>query len=200
MKFEVSPALWQAMGLGALALIALAAVLTDLRQRRIPNGLVLLALAAGFVTHVFGPVNDGGGLFSYWPGALGAQGALFGALMGLVLFLPLYALRIMGAGDVKLLAGMGSFAGPAETLSLALFVLVMGGIVGVARMLWNGTARRVMGNLMLVLLPVLHGGPRAFDPARDSADRMPYALALAAGVLAYGAWRLWLGAPPLIRF
>lgn len=199
MKFEVSPATWQLWSLAVLALLMAAALLADLRQHRIPNKLVLAILGAGLLTHLVGPSNDGGGLFSYWPSALGAQGALLGALTGLALFLPLYALRAMGAGDVKLMAGIGSFAGPADTLSLTLFILAMGGLLALARMLWAGTTRRVLSNLMLMFMPVLHGGPRAFDPATQSADRMPYALAMAAGLLAYGAWR-WLGGPPLFRF
>lgn len=199
MKFEVSPATWQLWSLAVLALLMAAALLADLRQHRIPNRLVLAILCAGLLTHLLGPANEGGGLFSYWPGALGAKGALFGGLTGLALFLPLYALRAMGAGDVKLMAGIGSFAGTADTLSLALFMFAMGGLVAVARMVWTGATRRVMGNLMLIFMPLVHGGSRAFDPATQSADRMPYALAMAAGLLAYGVWR-WLGGPPLFHF
>lgn len=199
MKLEVSPAAWQLWSLAALALVVLMASLIDLRQRRIPNKLVLAALCAGLLVHLVGPTNDGGGLFSYWPGALGAKGALLGALTGLAIFLPLYALRAMGAGDVKLMAGIGSFAGPADTLNLVLFIFAMGGVLAVGRMLWTGSARRVMGNLMLLFVPIFHGGPRVFDPATQSVDRMPYTLAIAAGLLAYGGW-LWLGGSAPFRF
>ncbi|WP_137891381.1 prepilin peptidase [Ramlibacter sp. 2FC] len=199
MKFDVSPAVWQFWSLSALALIMLAALLTDLRRRCIPNKLILLTLCAGLLTHVLGPVNDAGGLFSDRPGALGAKGVLAGALTGLTLFLPLYALRAMGAGDVKLMAGIGSFAGPADTLNVAVVILLMGGVLSVARMLLGGTTRHVMANVMLVLSPVLHGGPRQFDAAKHSVDRMPYALAMVTGLLAYGSW-LWLGGSPLFRF
>lgn len=199
MKFDVSPGVWQFWSLTALALIMLAALVTDLRQRRIPNKLILLALCTGLFTHVLGPLNDAGGLFSYRPGALGAMGALGGALTGLALFVPLYALRAMGAGDVKLMAGIGSFAGPADTLNIALFILVMGGVLAIARMLWWGTTRHTMANVMLTLSPVLHGGACLFDPAKHSADRMPYALAMVTGLLTYGIW-LWLGGSPLFRF
>lgn len=199
MKFDVSPGAWQFWSLTALALIMLAALVTDVRQRRIPNKLIFLALCAGLFTHVLGPANDADGLLSHRPGALGAKAALAGALTGLALFLPLFALRAMGAGDVKLMAGIGSFAGPADTLSIALFILVMGGVLAVARMLWSGTTRHVMANVMLTLSPVLHGGPRLFNPAKHSVDRMPYALAMVTGLLAYGIW-LWLGGSPLFRF
>lgn len=199
MKFDVSPVVWQSWSLAVLAFIMLVALVTDLRQRRIPNQLVLMTVGIGLLVNLLGPADTGDGLFSYSPGALGAKGALFGALTGLALFLPLYALSAMGAGDVKLMAGIGSFAGPADTLSLALFILVMGGVLAVLRMLWTGSTRRVWGNVTLILLPALHGGTRGFDPATQSADRMPYALAMAAGLLAYGVWR-WFGGPSPFHF
>lgn len=199
MKFEVSPGVWQFWSLAILLLAMLGALLNDLRWRRIPNGLVLAVLGAGLLSHVIGPSGNGGGLFSGAPGALGIRGAMLGALTGLSLFLPLYGLRAMGAGDVKLMAAIGSFSGPADAVNLALFILCMGGVLALARMLVTGSTRRVLVNVQLVLLPVFHGGPRAFDPATQSADRMPYALAMAAGLVAYGAW-LWLGGSPLFRF
>lgn len=199
MKFDVSPVVWQSWCIALLAFIMLCAVVTDLRRRRIPNQLVLVAGVLGVVVNVLGPSETGGGLFSSQPAAGGVTGALFGALTGLTLFLPLYALRAMGAGDVKLMAGIGSFAGPADTVNLALFILVMGGMLAVLRMLWTGSTRRVLGNVMLILAPALHRSPPAFDPATQSADRMPYALAMAAGLLAYGAWR-WSGGTSPFHF
>jgi len=198
MMFDVSPAAWQIGALLTLAMLLGAALIADLRQRRIPNRLVLLVLGAGCLVHVVGPVNDAAGLFSYWPGSLGAQGALLGALSGLALFLPLYALRATGAGDVKLMAGIGSFAGPVDTLNLTLFIFAMGGLLALLRMLWTGTLRRGLGNVMLMLLPMMGGGPGLFDPATHSVDRMPYVLAMVTGLLAYGAWIVASGAP-LIR-
>lgn len=199
MKWDISPAAWQFLSLALLISLIASAVVLDVRRQRIPNKLVLVVLAAGFLTHLLGPANEGGGLFSYWPGALGGKGAFLGVLMGLSLFLPLYAMGATGAGDVKLMAGIGAFMGPADTLAVGLVIFAIGGMLAVARMVWTGASRRVLGNLMLMLLPVFHGGPRVFDPRTQSADRMPYVLAIACGLLAYGAWR-WFGGQPLFRF
>ena len=130
--------------------------------------------------------------------SLGASGALLGALAGFALFLPLYLLRAMGAGDVKLMAALGSFVGPMEALNLTLSILVMGGVLAVLRMLWSGKSRLVLSNVMLVLSG-LRGGARQFDPVTQSADRMPYALAFAGGLMSYGYWR-FIGGAPLIWF
>jgi len=196
-KFEISPGVWQFGGLSLLSLVVLWSLRTDLSSRRIPNKLVVFALCAGVLTHLVGPA--GNGLLSNAPGNLGVQAAMLGALTGLLLFLPLYTLRAMGAGDVKLTAAIGAFTGPADMVNVALFILLMGGALALVRMLWAGSSRRVLLNLQLMLLPVFAGGQRRFDPATQSADRMPFAVAIAAGLLAYGAW-LWLWGSPPLRF
>ncbi|NMM20020.1 MAG: prepilin peptidase [Rhodoferax sp.] len=194
MSLDLTPATWQLWCFAVLSLAMVIAVEADTRERRIPNVLVLLMLCAGVALNVLGPDNGRAGLFSYFPGALGAGGALLGVLAGLVAFLPLYWLRAMGAGDVKLMAALGSFVGPMEVLNLALCILVAGGVLAVLRMLWTGKSRLVLSNVRLAL-GSLRGSAQRFDPATQSADRMPYALAIASGLLSYGYWRLGGGAP-----
>jgi prepilin peptidase CpaA len=86
-----------------LALIALitGAGTYDLAQRRIPNRLLLAGLAAAALLHLVSPN----------PLSLLSTG-LAGLATGLLLFLPLYLLRGMAAGDVKLMATVGAFTGP----------------------------------------------------------------------------------------
>jgi prepilin peptidase CpaA len=117
----------------------------------------------------------------------------------LILFLPLYLLRAMGAGDVKLMAALGSFVGPVETVNLALSIFAVGGVIALARMAWRRNSHIVFRNVSLALRGMSVGTVRAFDPLTQSADHMPYALAFAGGLLVYGYWRLSGGAP-LISF
>lgn len=194
MRLDITPATWQLWCFAVLALALVIAVEADTRERRVPNVLVLLLLGAGVALNALGPDNGRGGPFGQFPGALGASAALLGALTGLALFLPLYGLRAMGAGDVKLMAAMGSVAGSMETISLALSILVAGGVLAVLRMLWSRKSRLVLGNVKLALSGLVFG-VRTFDPATQSADRMPYTLAFAGGLLAYSYWRLSGGAP-----
>ena len=198
-EFELTPAAWQLWCYATLTLVMLMAVESDLRERRIPNTLVLLALLAGLTLNTFGPANGREGLFGYFPGALGLLTALAGALTGLGLLLPLYALRAMGAGDVKLLAALGAFTGPQETLSLLLAIFAAGGVLAVLRVAYKGNARPVLRNVALAMGSVTRRDAPRFDPATQSADRMPFALAFAAGLLAYGAWR-HAGGMPFIVF
>ena len=199
MFVQMTPVTWQLWCLAALALVMLMVVESDVREQRIPNVMVLFVLLAGLALNGVGPANGREGLFSHFPGALGIGTALLGVLVGLALFLPLYLLRAMGAGDVKLLAALGAFTGPVEIIGLALSILVAGGVLAVLRMLWAGKSRLVLNNVKLALGSLGGGTSARFDPATQSADRMPYALAFAGGLLAYGYWRLGGGAP-LISF
>lgn len=201
MWFKLTLQAWQAMGLTALVLLVLTALVFDLRERRIPNTLVLLALGAGLVVNLIGPQIwlRGSGMLSASPGALDAKGVLLGSLIGLAVFLPFYLLRAMGAGDVKLMAGIGSFVGPATAINVALFILVTGGVLAIARMVWVGKTQEVLFNVTTALGQWVPGSVARFDPATQSADRMPYVLAMAGGLLAYGVW-IFSGHAPLVNF
>ncbi len=174
---------------------------TDLLQNRIPNVLVLLTLLAGLVLNATGPANGREGMFGYFPGALGGMQALLGAFVGLGLFLPLYLAGAMGAGDVKLLAALGAFVGPAEVLGVALCTAACGGLMGVLITLARRRTATVWANMRRILEGALStdGARERFDPTTQTALRMPYALAFALGVAGYGFWRQ-SGHPALLSF
>ena len=155
-----------------LTTMLLVAVRSDLDAHRIPNPLVawgaLAALAASMA-----------------PGGIGLAPALAGLFLGLLALLPLYALRALGAGDVKLMAAVGAFVGPQALPLTLLATFIAGGVMTVVVTLHRGTARRLMRNVRDMFcnawwrlacreMPVL-------EPAPVSAGKMPYALAIAAG-------------------
>ena len=80
--------------------VATAAAVMDVQQHRIPNWLTYPVMLAGVLlrSYYFG-----------WNGLLTAVGGCL--LAGGIVFL-FYAVRAMGAGDLKLLAALGSLAGP----------------------------------------------------------------------------------------
>src|SRR5262249_7833100 len=95
--------------------IAAIAVVTDVRGGRIPNALTfggaLVALGYGWATD----------------GLQGFGMSAAGWLAGAALFFPFFALGGMGAGDVKLLAAMGAWLGPAESVWIAMYAAAAGG-------------------------------------------------------------------------
>jgi prepilin peptidase CpaA len=143
----------------ALAAAGVGAVL-DLRSHRIPNWLTGGALLAGLLANALLRGFDG------------AVVALAGAALGLVLLLPFYALRAMGAGDVKLLAGVGALIGPHSLVSVAVYGGVVGGLLSVVVLLLRG--RLFFGVQQAVVLWRL--------PA-PSGLKAPYGVAIAAGMV-----------------
>jgi prepilin peptidase CpaA len=82
-----------------LWLFAAAVIYTDLRYRKVPNRLLLVAAAGGFA------LAAGGGWDSLHMG-------LSGMFLGFLLLFPAFLLHMVGGGDVKSLAVIGLLVGP----------------------------------------------------------------------------------------
>lgn len=192
-QLQMSSLVWQSLSLVVLVAALLVAIVSDLRHRRIPNMLVFAVLVTGLLLQAMGPqpFRQNEGVFSLSPGALGASGGLLGALVALLVFLPMYALRALGAGDVKLLTGVGAFAGTAAFLNIALWVLLAGGVLAVVRLAVTGHPRLLLNNMAAVMTG-------QFKPAQ-TLWRMPYAVAIAMGVAAHAAW-VFSGRTPILNF
>ena len=162
-----------------IGLLSVAAVL-DLKTGRIPNWLVFGGALYGLIYNAVSPLyaRDIGILF-----------ALGGLAVGLVALLPAYLFRVMGAGDVKLMAMVGAFLGTWATVGAVLATLVAGGVLAIGLALWSGELVRMLWNVaamsrgaMLTLATGLTGW-MAHD--RPSAGKMPYGVAIAVGTIAY---------------
>lgn len=161
------------VGSVVLAGLLAAACVSDLRTRRIPNRLVLVTIAAGFA---FAVVAN--------PGMNGLTHAGAGLLTGFAVWFPFYLLRMMGAGDVKLFAAAATFLGARGAIEGALYTALFGGALALVYMIyssgWTWTFIRL--------------GHAAQQPAMvrnapaANHRRMPYALAITAGVLVAFWW------------
>ena len=107
-----------------LAVIAtgMSAAVWDIRTRRIPNALTFGSAIVAVAFHAL----DAGTVRAV-PGAIAWSAA--GCAVGFLLFLPLFLLGGMGAGDVKLLAAMGAWLGPAAVCWVAIYGSVAGGVM-----------------------------------------------------------------------
>ncbi|MBL8659218.1 MAG: prepilin peptidase [Rhodospirillales bacterium] len=98
---------------GLLAL----AVVSDIEAMRIPNR-ICLCIVALYPSHVLAsaaPID--------WPGATAAAAAVFG--LGLIPFL----FRLMGGGDVKLMAALALWAGPGVVVDFMAVTFFLGGVM-----------------------------------------------------------------------
>lgn len=111
----------------ALAIALLIAAFTDLRSRTISNKLNI-AIAAG--APIFWIVSG----LSLWPGValqLAVTLATFAVLAGL------FALRLMGGGDVKLLTALALWFVPTEFLKLIIIMAIAGGVLTIVMGGWH---------------------------------------------------------------
>jgi len=116
----------------------------------------------------------------------GLKSGLAGGLIGGGIFLLLYLLRAMGAGDVKLMAAVGCIAGAGSIIQIVTACALAGGVMAVVVMLYKKRAARTMRNVgELLKFRATHG--TAIHPSMNidnpESVRLPYAVAIAAGAL-----------------
>jgi prepilin peptidase CpaA len=153
----------------AVALAACAAaVVTDVRWRRIPNLLSgLLALAALGFSAMHGLVP-----------ALECLG-----LMAAVMVLGLFAFSMgwLGGGDVKFMAALAGGFGFPDALAFILYTSVSGGLLAVITLLVTGKFGTGVRNVAAMLRPLAYQGTVAVAPR--TSVMLPYACAIALGAL-----------------
>ena len=159
--------------------VAVAACITDVRTRRIPNvltvGAAIAALGVGATTGGF----------------TGATTAVSGWLVGAAVFFIPFALRGLGAGDVKLMAALGAWLGPADALWLAVHTALAGGIVALAVAFAHGYLRAALSNVGLLLTHWRVRGLRALPEITlegSAGPRLAYAVPIFCGLV----MTLWL--------
>ena len=160
--------------------------MTDLRSRRIPNWLTLSGVLAGVILNSFLNVDR-----YNW------RAALLGLGLAFAVYFPLYLLRGMGAGDVKLMAGVGALMGPANWFAIFLLSNILGGAAAVLLLLTRGRLWGTLRNVGYMLNELAHFRPpymrkEELDLQNPKAVTMPHGVAIALGSLSFlaGAW-IW---------
>lgn len=194
----MTPKLMGLLALLPLLLLLLLIVVHDIRQRRIPNKLVLLGMLLGVGLN--GLLPEGQGFNSVVPGGLGWIDGLKGVCVGLLVLLPMYWLEAIGAGDVKLMAMVGAFLGHEDVIGALLATFIVGGFMAIAMALWSRQMMRLLRNVQHMLLGLLVNIYSGFRPVigkmvgnSASLGELPYALAIALGTCVYLIWQRMSG-------
>jgi prepilin peptidase CpaA len=160
-----------------LALLAWAAV-QDVRTRRIRNWLTLSLAGAGL-------------LISFVPhGGISPPQALLGLLVGFAVPFVLFALGALGGGDVKLLAAIGAWVGPADVLKIFIVAAIVGLVIVLIQCAAQGKLFALFRNSAVLTMNLMHvtelGTKHVAETGQAcrSIDRpLPYAVPLLAGTL-----------------
>ncbi|QDU40733.1 Type 4 prepilin-like proteins leader peptide-processing enzyme [Maioricimonas rarisocia] len=149
--------------------ILIVAAWIDGKQLRVPNWITFPMVFAGLA-------------YNSWAGGwTGLGDALFGMVVGLATLLPLYAIGGMGAGDVKLMAGIGAWLGATVTWHAFCVSVVVGALMAIVMVLWRKSWQKHYGNFMMILLEFLTvKNPR--ELSRIAAERKPQMLLLPYGI------------------
>lgn len=157
-----------------LLIVAIAAAWHDWFHWRIPNRL----LAAGCAAAVM--------LAAFSPGGLGIRECILGGLTGFALIWPFYWMGGMAAGDVKLMATLGMFAGTATVFDIALLSFFIGGVWSIVLLInRTDTVTLLYARIRSMSWPALHLPVRDAPPRVHANSRgvIPYGVVIAAGVV-----------------
>jgi prepilin peptidase CpaA len=181
MSFSVPPLAAEAI----LLLMVIIAAVYDIRYRRIPNWLTASGVLVGLVLNAF--------LQTPAPAVLSFGGLLF-ALKGLGLafgvYFFLYALRAMGAGDVKLMAAVGALVGWQDWFGIFIVSAIIGGIAALVLSLAKGRLKTTFWNVGFILSEMGHGRPaylgkEELDVRSKKGLGLPHGAVIAAGTVLF---------------
>ncbi len=163
-----------------VSVVLVEAALIDGRSLRVPNWLTYHFCLGGLIFAFM----RGGSPF--------LLSSLAGAVVGLVSLLPLYAIGGMGAGDVKLMAGLGAWVGPWLTIGAFVSTAVAGALMAVVMIAYSGAVWRHIGmahtiahEVLSVRNPVLLASRAA--ERKPAMLLLPYAIPIAVGSIGYFA-------------
>lgn len=164
-----------------LSVVLIVAAVIDGWILKVPNWITFPLVLSGWIysTAYFG-----------WEGL---AWSLFGTVVGLVLLLPAYAIGGMGAGDVKLLAGVGAWVWATTTLYAFCVSALVGGVIALAMVVWQRDWYHHKNQFWTIVNEILE----VRDPntlSTIAAERksamllLPYGIPIAIGSIAYFAW------------
>ncbi len=165
---------------GVLFILLILAAVIDYRTYKIPNWLTLGGVVFGLAYNTVYSFRSHGGFL--W--------ALGGLSLGFVIMLPLYALKAMGAGDVKFMAMVGSFLGASDVFYAAIAVFIVGGIAAFGFALLNRVLGRMLGNVKDVVQTMMFSTITGIRPdvqieAGKSVGKLPYGVSISIGTIGY---------------
>ena len=164
----------------AIAIVGMAACVFDVRTQRIPNALTFSAAVAAIAFH------------AATAGWVGVGFSVSGWFVGTLLFFPFFALRGMGAGDVKLLAAFGAWLGPRDVFYVAAATAILGAVFALAMIVARHRTQKTFTHMSAMLSSWTIDGVRAVPGltlAEPSRLAMCYSLPITAGALV----TIWLG-------
>lgn len=175
---DISELLLNNWHIKAVSVILIIAAWIDGRELRVPNWITFPMILAGLI-------------YSTSIGGIdGLAAGVFGMCVGLLTLLPLYAVGGMGAGDVKLMAGIGAWLGWEITLAAFCASTVVGALMAVVMVFSTRGMKHHYENFLLILSEwmVVRNPAELSRIAAERKPRMlllPYGIPICVGTIGY---------------
>lgn len=106
-------------------LLMIPIVFCDIKYHKIPNKLLIVGVVSSWVS-------------KFWEeGFIGLGMCLGCMIIPFLLLFPLFVMRMIGAGDIKLLCMIAFVMKPGQIIYLLLYACLIGGIWAIIKMIWN---------------------------------------------------------------
>jgi prepilin peptidase CpaA len=168
-----------------VCVVLIVAAYIDGKDLRVPNWITFPMVLAGLV-------------FNTWIGSWGNLdggfvGGFVGMIVGLACLMPLYAVGGMGAGDVKLMAGIGAWLGAWVTFYAFCVSTVVGAVMAICMVMYKNRFKKHYANFLMILMEWM----TIKDPnelSKLAAERkptmmlLPYGIPICIGSIGYFAY------------
>jgi prepilin peptidase CpaA len=170
-----------------VAVLLVVAAVIDGYKLKVPNWLTYPMIISGWVYSMAAFAMNG----EPWYEGLGWS--LLGTVVGLALLMPAYAIGGMGAGDVKLLAGVGAWMYSTHTFFAFCVSTVVGAVLAVGMVLCRKAWKKHSDQFWMILNEILViRNPETLSAIaaerKSSMLLLPYGIPIAIGTIAYFAW------------
>lgn len=155
-----------------LLVVLIICLITDIRKQKIYNKVVFPSLIVAMILNCFDN------------GFFGLKFSLVGFIVGFVILLIPYLMGGIGAGDVKLLAFIGTVKGAYFVLNTAVYMAVIGGFIALIIILCNKERLKIFKEILLWIKSLIMGIAYKMESSNSPlTQKYPYGIAIVFGAL-----------------
>ncbi|MEZ6095612.1 MAG: A24 family peptidase [Pirellulaceae bacterium] len=170
-----------------VTLFVIIAAYIDGKELRVPNKITYPMIIAGWIYSMIAYQMGGQGWY------VGLGWSLAGTAVGLATLLPAYSIGGMGAGDVKMMAGIGAWIYCTDTFYAFCVSAVAGALLSIGMIVWAKQGRKHWNQFMYIFNEIITvRNPETLSQIaaerKTSMRLLPYGIPIAIGTVTYFAW------------